>query len=60
MSFKNVVSFLSKQSKQILETFCQLRWKVILAGVLVGVVSGSLVAFYRFGIDYGTDFARWM
>ncbi|RFD75650.1 ClC family H(+)/Cl(-) exchange transporter [Gardnerella vaginalis] len=60
MSFKNVVSFLSKQSKQILETFCQLRWKVILVGVLVGVVSGSLVAFYRFGIEYGTDFARWM
>lgn len=60
MKFKNALSFLSNNLKQISKTFCQLRWKVILAGIFVGVVSGSLVASYRLGIEYGTDFARWM
>lgn len=38
----------------------QLRWKVIISGVFVGIVSGSLVALYRLGIECGTDFARWV
>lgn len=38
----------------------QLRWKVIISGVFIGIVSGSLVALYRLGIECGTDFARWL
>ncbi|WP_421778033.1 ClC family H(+)/Cl(-) exchange transporter [Gardnerella sp. KA00747] len=38
----------------------QLRWKVIISGIFVGIVSGSLVALYRLGIECGTDFARWL
>ena len=38
----------------------QLRWKVIISGVFIGIVSGSLVALYRLGIECGTDFARWV
>lgn len=60
MNLKNVMSFVKERFSRIGETFLQLRWKVILAGVFVGVVSGSLVALYRLGIECGTDFARWV
>ncbi len=54
-----MVSFVSNCASQIAGTFCKLRWKIVVAGLVVGVVSGSLVASYRLGIEYGTDFAKW-
>lgn len=37
--------------------FRQFRWKMVAAGILIGIVSGVLVVLYRFGIEYGTQFA---
>ena len=64
MTLKNVGGFirdfLRDFSDRVLKTLKHLRWKMVLAGVVVGLVSGALVATYRLGIEYGTDFARWM
>ena len=59
MDFKNVISLVRNCASQIADTFGELRWKIVVAGMVVGVVSGSLVALYRLGIERGTDFARW-
>ena len=59
MALKNVGGFirdfLRDFSDRILKTLKHLRWKMVLAGVVVGLVSGALVATYRLGIEYGTD-----
>lgn len=65
MKFKNIINFLRDFCAcnffaRIFSTFKQLRWKMVCAGVAVGVISGILVVTYRVGIEYGTDIARWI
>lgn len=45
---------------RLLSSFNRLKWKMAGAGIAIGLVSGVLVVLYRFGIEYGTQFARWM
>ena len=65
MKFKNIINFLRDFCKcnffaRIFSTFKQLRWKMVCAGIFVGVISGILVVIYRVAIEYGTDIARWI
>ena len=38
---------------KILSGFNQPRWKIVIKGIVAGLVAGLLVVFYRLGIEYG-------
>lgn len=42
---------------KLLSSFNQLKWNIVLKGLLVGIVAGALAVFYRLGIEYGTETA---
>ena len=36
------------------------QWTIAIRAIVCGLIAGLLVALYRYGIGYGTRFARWM
>lgn len=42
---------------KILSGLNHLRWKIAIKGIIIGIVSGLIVVFYRLGIEYGTKTA---
>jgi len=48
---------MKSQLYNALSSLNQLKWSVVLKGLLTGIISGLLVVLYRLGIEYGTETA---
>lgn len=60
INIKDLTDSLSDTLHAVLGHGKRRQWILALRAVLCGAIAGLLVSVYRQGIEYGTQFARWM